>query len=90
MHGVCKKYDYREEMTQIDVINHTSSESISQIAESHGKGQAVRDIWQNNMRLQFNKDQAKNGNFSSLYKYIFLSPPPFLSQKMYVFIYTET
>lgn len=52
-------------------------EILSQIfeeAENQGKGQIVQDIWESNLRLQFNKDQARNGHYPIAYT---LPSPPF-------------
>lgn len=62
--------DQNEEMSQIiNVISTNSPEVLSEIfeeAESQGKVQSVRDIWQSDMRSQFNKDQARNGHYIML------------------------
>ena len=70
--------DQSDELSEVvHTINAKSPgcEVLSQIfeeAENQGKGQIVRDIWESDMRSQFNKDQARNGH----YPITFLIPPP--------------
>lgn len=65
--------DQNDELSHVvHTINAKSPgrEILSQIfekAENEGKGQIVREIWENELRLQFNKDKARNGHYPIAY-----------------------
>ena len=104
-----RKYEHTEltlddeqsdELSQIVQIISTESHGhtvLSQIfdeAEKQGRGQAVREIWESDIRSQFEKDQAKNGHFcshsSQLNTSCFLCPPPHLSSLSHTHTHTHT
>ena len=73
--------DQNDELSQVvHTINAKSPgcEILSQIfeeAENQGKGQIVWEIWENDLRLQFNKYQARNGHYPIAYIPLALTPP---------------
>ena len=83
--------DQSDELSQVVQTISTNSpgpEVLSQIfeeAENQGKGQIVRDIRESDMRVQFNKDQARNGHYPITFLMLpppalqFCLPPPSLS-----------
>ena len=48
----------------VEIINQDASDTLNKVIEEVGsQGQAVREIWKNDLRSEFDKDQAVNGKF---------------------------
>ena len=53
------------------IIKRDASNTLKKVIEEVGSnGHAVREIWKNDLRSEFDKDQAVNGKF--VYQYIYV------------------
>ena len=54
-----------DEMASIvEIINRDASDTLNKVIEEVGsQGQAVREIWKNDLRSELDRDQAVNGKF---------------------------
>ena len=51
----------------IEITNRNASDTLNKVIEEVGsQGQAAREIWKNDLRSEFDKDQAVNGKFMSV------------------------